>query len=229
MGIKEFLTNLSGIAEANEGDNIVAQYGATTSAAFAFYRDKGTCLNTSTYVQPIPNISPNQRASLSGYETTRQSAQVAYRNDPGKANKKRIIDASEAAGLAAADAYFIPKGYKSLACECGSGKQGEFDKVYAKYEGTSITEVIVVECKGGTSPLGCRKNNQQGTKEYLLDIITNMENKTKTLSSNNEIKQTTTILRKFSKSAITYYEVRQPFDNNDKLQDTHITQFELKW
>jgi hypothetical protein len=51
-----------------------------------------------------------------------------------------------------------------------------------------------MECKGGTSLLKCRKDFQQGSTEYLLDIITNMSEKTRNLSSKEPIKATTILL-----------------------------------
>jgi hypothetical protein len=132
-------------------------------------------------------------ASLQSFETRRLNAQQAYRQNPSKEKMKAIIDASEAAAEAAADAHFaLGKGYTKLACELpGKGKQGQFDRVYAKKDAQgNITEVVVVECKGGASPLGGRKGNQQGSKAYLLDIVENLRLFVKNNPGNSNLKST---------------------------------------
>ncbi len=57
----------------------------------------------------------------------------------------------------------------------GNGKQGEFDRVHGKYDAQGhLLELIIVECKGGSSTLGCSNRNQQGGTRYLLDVVDNM-------------------------------------------------------
>jgi hypothetical protein len=161
-----------------------------------------------------------------------------------KQRKRDIIKASEDAGEAAADAYFTPAlGYTSLTCSypntTGSGdvKQGVFDRVYSKTT-NGITEVIVVECKGGISPLGCRNGKKQGTRAYLLDIIENME---RIIRNNPSVlqnfKNTAILLREYYDSMelnnpnkiLKYYVIRQPFDKDGNLKDTEIKQFQITW
>jgi|GEM_PF-6221116 len=228
MSIKEFLTELSAIAEASQGDEIIKKYSESGSQqqAFVFYRDKGSCANT---VFPPPSLVDkiNQATALAVYQATRKQAQVTYRENPTKANKQLIIDASEKAAEAASDAYFLSKSYRKLECKLpGAGKQGQFDRVYAQYEGTTVKEVIVVECKGGISPLGCRKGNQQGTKEYMNDIIENMEKITNNNPALVDLYDCTIELRAFFRNQkIKYYLLRQPFDNNGMMLDTQIFKF----
>jgi len=66
--------------------------------------------------------------------------------------------------------------------ETSGSKPGDFDMVY-EVEDPPPGEIIVVEAKGGSSPLGSRKIGnmayQQGTTEYTTEITTLM-------SKNNE-------------------------------------------
>ncbi|MES2734174.1 MAG: hypothetical protein V4714_20675, partial [Bacteroidota bacterium] len=232
MSIKEFLTELSAIAEANQNDEIINKYSESGNKqdAYVYYRDKGSCANMA--IPPSLVGNPNQASALVGYQNTRKQAQVAYRENPTKANKKLIIDASEQAALASSDEYFRSQGYRKLECELsGNSKQGQFDQVYAKGDGAA-TEVIVVECKGGVSPLGCRKNNQQGTKEYFEDILLNMQNLIRDRNPGNgsDIRSTIRIINTArSLNKLSYYELRQPFDNDGKLQNTKISKFQIVW
>jgi len=234
--VKEFLTELSGIAEAdNDTESIVAKYGGDKNSAFIFFRDKGSC--TGAVAAPtLSEANPNQRGVLSTLEQERKDAREAYRNNPTRANKRVIIDKSEQIGEAAADAYFLPLGYIKLVCTFGNGKQGQFDRVYAKKDTQgNIIKIIVVECKGGTSPLGCRGQNQQGSKEYLESIILYMINKKNTSGASQDFKNTADLLKDFyddidlniPNKKLEYYMVRQPFEDDGTIDNTQISKFQL--
>lgn len=57
-------------------------------------------------------------------------------------------------------------------------KPGDFDMVY-EVEEPPPGEIIIVEAKGGSSPLGSRKIDQQGTTEYATAITDLMAQKDK--------------------------------------------------
>ncbi|MCA9595102.1 MAG: DUF4157 domain-containing protein [Myxococcales bacterium] len=100
----------------------------------------------------------------------------------------RIAGKSEELGLLGADQaiqkqfpgpppprqVYPPPGVKDAA------RPGEFDRVYEVHDKSAGTRLVVVEAKGGVSPeLGSRRVAkgvaQQGSKEYLKDIIAQMK------------------------------------------------------
>jgi hypothetical protein len=97
--------------------------------------------------------------------------------DKVKDETQKIIKASEDMAETLSDWHFVD-GLKLQKVEdltYGSGKSGFFDRLYKDTNGNWI----VVECKGGSSPLKGRKAldntyNQQGTKQYIQSIIANM-------------------------------------------------------
>ena len=128
---------------------------------------------------------------------------------------------SEIAGETAADAVAIQKGWGTQLCKTCPGRQGEFDRVFQKADGT----VIVVEAKGGNSLLGGREvaggYAQQGTTQYRDGIIQKM-----VASPNPDVSATGTKIRNARRDVkLEYWEVRQGFDTNGNLVDITVKRF----
>ncbi len=237
-GIKSFIDYLSEITKMAATDSIIVNLGASTveeafnmvigKRIFASPANKGSTTEV--------NLPTN--AGLQELVGDRKAAQTAFKdacknNDEveAKAQMKIIIAKSEDAAEAVADAHYIAQGYIKLDCKLpGDGKQGQFDRVYGKRNAQNvITDLIVVECKGGSSPLGGRGNMQQGSKAYLINIIENME--LKAPRDNSLLRETTTALFNVKDiipvPPIQYILVQQPFDDNGNLKPTKITPFIL--
>ena len=146
-----------------------------------------------TYVQylntlpDVPGTSVNLSNPITSFDDAleaKYAERAALEDVPddldanGKTRKQRKIEASEKLAEARADQIYIDQiGYTKLNFNM-SGKQGQFDRIYQKPDGS----LVFVECKGGNSTLGTRvdsanKVNQQGTKAYMDDIVQNMYNK----------------------------------------------------
>jgi hypothetical protein len=104
----------------------------------------------------------------------------------------------------------------------GNGKQGTFDMVYRDKDGN----LVIVEAKGGNSQLGSRKlkygnsdgkRAQQGTKEYMDDIIANYEAK---LSDDHPFVQELIDAR--DSGAVKYASVRQPLNKDGSLKNDYV-------
>ncbi|EGQ9181214.1 hypothetical protein F9H62_24550 [Vibrio alginolyticus] len=85
---------------------------------------------------------------------------------------------------------------------------GDFDMVY-EVEEPPPGEIIIVEAKGGSSPLGSRKIGnmayQQGTTEYTAEITNLMsEKKEGTTEKNNSKKNSTCSFVRYTYSIYTY-------------------------
>jgi hypothetical protein len=92
-------------------------------------------------------------------------------------------------------------------------RAGDFDQVWVRYGKTPAgkrvaVEVIIVEAKGGTSPLGARKEGglivQQGTEAYMQSIIKSMEKGTP------EMQRVANMISTLDPSQIQYQLVRAP-------------------
>ncbi|GGY49589.1 hypothetical protein GCM10011297_23190 [Bacterioplanes sanyensis] len=145
--------------------------------------------------------------------------------------KKRIAQ-SEKIGEAVARKHFNNLGYEEVDLPndlMGNGKQGTFDMVYRDKDGN----LVIVEAKGGNSQLGSRKlkygknkdsRAQQGTKEYMDDIIANYE--AKLGSENSFVKE----LKKANRRGnIRYTAVRQPLTKDGSLTGQYkVDEFKIK-
>ena len=116
----------------------------------------------------------------------------------------------------------------------GNGKQGTFDMVYRDKDGN----LVIVEAKGGNSQLGSRKlkyatdeNNtriegraQQGTQEYMDDIIANYEAK---LGKDNPF---IAELKKARKDGnMKYVSVQQPLNKGGSLKGQYkVNEFDIE-
>jgi hypothetical protein len=156
LGKGEFLGHLSAIVELDNASFLARydRYGATKDEAFTNFRSSGTCTIDGT---PINTVSINQINSLTHLAGQRETLRDNYRQattDAAKISiKKDIIDKSEEIAETAANVYFMNNlGYADLPCTFGTSKQGQFDKVYGKYNANNqLTEIVIVECKGGSS------------------------------------------------------------------------------
>ncbi|WP_233243743.1 hypothetical protein [Bacterioplanes sanyensis] len=120
-------------------------------------------------------------------EVNRQIKKADADNDAEKVGQlqQERIRLSEEIGEHVADKHFNREGYDRFKEldeaneQMGNGKQGEFDMAFWDDDGN----LVIVEAKGGNSRLGSRqikhddnlsgKRAQQGTKEYMDDIIAN--------------------------------------------------------
>lgn len=97
-------------------------------------------------------------------------------------------------------------------------RSGDFDQIWVKYGKSAsgkkiVVEVIVIEAKGGASPLGARKTPvglaQQGTGAYFESIVTSMENGTPEMAQAAAVIRT---VQQKSPGAIEYKLVRAPVE-----------------
>lgn len=107
--------------------------------------------------------------------------------------------------------------------QCQEGKfQGEFDMVCVQGD-----KVIVVEAKGGTSPLGKRKNVagtdyvQQGTRDYAYAIAAVMP------PSDGGIDIAQKVRDALDRGTLRYFKVRQPFSKAGTPLTPIVDEFDL--
>ncbi len=111
----------------------------------------------------------------------------------------------------------------------GNGKQGEFDMVFWDDDGN----LVIVEAKGCNSRLGSRqikyddslsgKRAQQGTKEYMDDIIANYRAK---LGTDHEVVKELMLLQ--DADQLRYMSVRQPLNPDGSLSNNYVvSEFDL--
>ena len=101
------------------------------------------------------------------------------------------------------------------------GKQRQFDKVFRDEDSGRI---IIIEAKGGSSPLGAANGNQQGTDKYfdeLLEYLREDKNVSKELI--DEIKAASSPLG----AGVDYLLVKQKFNDAGDLLPTEVQKFKL--
>jgi hypothetical protein len=170
---------------------------------------------------PSNSIIEGSRAQRQGY---RDAAKVETDKDKLKGLNNSTGLQSEKIAEAVADEYFLSNsGWTKIKIFDTNVKQGSFDRVYKNAQG----KWVIVECKGGTSPLKGRNgvNNigypQQGTKGYINSIIAELRN---THKGNTTIMQELDALSKaIEKGDYESYILRQPFDDAGALKPTIIT------
>lgn len=134
---------------------------------------------------------------------------------PIKKKQQKKVETSELLAEARADQVLQQNGYRRLDNDnLMKGKTGQFDRIYIN---DSTGEIIFVEAKGGGSTLGARTTAngevaQQGTREYMNDIIANMENK---LGDDHLVMETIQNARQ--NAQIRYVLVRQGVDRKDNF------------
>ncbi|GGY58626.1 hypothetical protein GCM10011297_34110 [Bacterioplanes sanyensis] len=111
--------------------------------------------------------------------------------------------------------------------QMGNGKQGEFDMAFWDDDGN----LVIVEAKGGNSQLGSRQlkyatdetgeriqgRAQQGTQEYMDDIIANYEAK---LGKDHPFVEE--LLEAKKDGEIKYVSVRQPLKKDGSLKNDYV-------
>jgi hypothetical protein len=133
------------------------------------------------------------------------------------AKARDVNEASRQLGEAHADAYMeehFPEFEKLYPGDAAKpSRAGDFDQVWIKYGKSKsgkkvVVQVIVIEAKGGTSPLGTRKAGglvvQQGTGAYFESIVASMEKGTP------EMAKVAAIIRDLKPADIEYKLVRTP-------------------
>ncbi len=136
-----------------------------------------------------------------------------------------VIGSSEEAGELAGRAFVktqYPKAKEIDATTSGGGKSGEFDLVYE-----NSGAYIVVEAKGGTSPLGSRRTSdgkraQQGSPEYFEAITEVM----RTDSKPQIVQLGADLHQAFHNGGVEYYMVRQKF-NGDTPGEIIVKKFQI--
>lgn len=178
------------------------------------------------------NLLEEQLKDPSLSESQRQDLDDRRRQLLARINKK-----SEELGEAAADQYAAQNGYNHL--YTGSGRD-TLDKVYID---PNTDKIIIVECKGGASPLGSRleKSNpsgnreryEQGTRGYLESLLHDMRGKA--VSDPQMMKVVRTIEDALDEGDVEYLLVRQPIKNTKgadgvvapNLIDIRVYRFDL--
>ncbi|MGY2896261.1 eCIS core domain-containing protein [Deinococcus sp. UYEF24] len=102
-----------------------------------------------------------------------------------------------------------------------SSRSGDFDQVWKVKAEDGSPMYIVVEAKGGTSPLGDRVANasraQQGSTEYFQSILENMSG-----NSNAGMNRTGRALERAYRSGdVKYFEVRSPISSSIEFKNGH--------
>jgi hypothetical protein len=117
-----------------------------------------------------------------------------------------------------------------------SSRPGDFDQVWrVPGEGTDGGDLyIVVEAKGGSSPLGTRKvnsgqqNAKQGSKDYFEDIADNM---IKDKKSPEARRVGLDLTRAKERDDVKYLEVRTPIKNNSQgngtVESIKVNEFDI--
>lgn len=195
----------------------------------------------------VDYTDPDQasRQRLKDQETLRQDAtrrkrEIEKRYE-GRKNKRVEDDpewkkahadqvaASEAMGEIAVDAMVqkhMP-GAKKITFDFGNNaKQGMFDAIY-EYQG----KYYIFEAKGGGSGLGARTTSigeyvQQGTRNYLDDIATELKQKSLKSPDPSTRKNVRNLLNAITDNNFEYCLVRQKVDNTGQLvQEITINKF----
>lgn len=100
------------------------------------------------------------------------------------------------------------------------GKQRQFDKVFRDEDSGRI---IIIEAKGGSSPLGSANGNQQGTDKYFEELVDYLKEK----SGVSEI-LIDELTKSKSRGKLDYLLVKQKFDvESGDLLPTEIQKFKL--
>lgn len=146
--------------------------------------------------------------------TTSPDFEANWASRQSAVSKQEKIVASEALAESRVDQIYENKGWQRLDIDdVPPGKQGKFDRVYAKFdEDGDLLELHVIEAKGGGSTLGARKIAdgsvaQQGTNEYKNDIINNLLQK---LSTNDPLRKALVVARE--EKSLSYILVTQKID-----------------
>ena len=122
------------------------------------------------------------------YYRRKRDAEADKTSEAYKTNQYKVNQASQKLGEAAAEAYVLNRDPAAQKLYPQPGDQtaaGVFDQVWQLSDG----KVIVIEAKGGSSPTGSReissdvdsknfgKIAEQGSTEYLYEIIASMKSK----------------------------------------------------
>ena len=139
-------------------------------------------------------LTPAQQAQMKAlslereYYRRKRDAEADNTSEAYKTNQYRVTQASQKLGEAAAEAYVLNRDPAAQKLYPQPGDQtaaGVFDQVWRLSDG----KLIVIEAKGGSSPTGTReirsnassknlgKIAEQGSTEYLYEIIASMRNK----------------------------------------------------
>ena len=113
-------------------------------------------------------------------------------SDKYKEHQQQVVEASRDIGELAAQEYMAQRHPEYVQEKLGTGSQRDvFDQVYTYTDPeTGVEKFIIVEAKGGKSPLGSRrvhgggKRAEQGTREYFDEIVAKM-----TSSENPDIRR----------------------------------------
>jgi len=140
---------------------------------------------------------------------------------------ERIIPLSERIGLAAGKRFveqcIDPRPTTETPMRRGAGVP---DLMYEGPEG----RIVIVECKGGESPLGSRASAdrrfqvEQGTIEYLQSLARTMAN---SKSPTREAGERLLAALAHTPPKVEYYSVRQPFDDHGRPTAPEVAQFDL--
>jgi len=137
---------------------------------------------------------------------------------------------SEKAGDAAAEGYTENNFPKSEGWECTSASGSRvFDRVcIQKDAGDKVIGAVIVEAKGGGSPLGTRKGadgvtpTSQGTPQYIDAVVQDLYKKGGAFAQ-----QARDIEAAQKKTNVRYVEVRQDFDDNGDPLPVEVHEFAL--
>ena len=114
--------------------------------------------------------------------------------------------------------------------EASGSKLGDFDMVY-EVEDPPPGEIIIVEAKGGSSPLGSRKVGnmayQQGTAEYATEITELMLQKGKGTTEWKAARSINKAMRK--KRPIRYIHTQTAISDEGRVPSVNIKEFNVEF
>ena len=178
----------------------------------------------------IPNGSIEESAQIR--QAYREELQgISPKTPEYKAKIKEIIDLSENIAESRAD-DIIRKNYKikdDITVDLKPiNKDGvkydgpnQFDKVYRTEDGG----FVIVEAKGGASSLGSRKGHQQGSKEYLEDLMGFLKDNRK--GSPDAKKLLKELDDAIFDGKVDYLKVHQKFDKKGNILPTEVQKFKI--
>lgn len=140
------------------------------------------------------------------------------KNGSGQAKRTASYNAGETAAVGYTDNTFSGPGW---ACQSYTGRS-TFDRVCVN---STTNAVVIVEAKGGSSPLGTRKGAdgvtpvRQGTPEYIDAVVKELKKTNPTLAKQIEDAK--------KASDLQYVTVRQDFDENGDPLPVEVREFEI--
>jgi hypothetical protein len=225
VGIEEFVNAHVLDSERADGEHGCTIFTEELALNKAEYKENSE-LNTNDY-----ELTDRNKEKIDKCLKMRKEAMDAREAEGHNAQIAKINEQSAKIGELAAD-DFVRSKYPTAKLlhpediETSGSKPGDFDMVY-EVEDPPPGEIIVVEAKGGNSPLGSRKIGneayQQGTSKYaaaIIDLMSEMGFGTTERRAGNKIKKAA-----YDGTPIKYLHVQTPI--NDDVDTLKVREFSI--